>query len=424
MGAIGLNESKRKTCLVISTRKFWPPDSGHKVVLYNYCKKLYEELGYCIIVYSFLESGQDDSGNNRPEFVSEVFYSSRISTLRKCLGIVKGLVNPHIPMQSFAFVDNENLQRIQFLIDKHKPSVVFFDMVRLAPYVAEIKTDAKIVLDLDDLLSLRYKRQLESSEAKANILGKLGESSSLLRQLTNNSLIRKGVLTLESRRVAAAESFFGELSDIVVFVSSKEASLYNSGARKRNAINAPMGVDFDYFSRQVPFERRENTISFFGDLKTAANQDTLYWIVDNILPKLNGVELLVVGDCPESLRLQLKNNKEIIFTGRVDDVRPFIRATTVFVAPIVYGTGIKTKILEAMAIGVPVVTNSVGIEGLNVVDGVHCFVCETPEQQVNAIRKLMEAPLIAKSISENARSYVKENHQWSSCAAAFTAAGL
>jgi glycosyltransferase involved in cell wall biosynthesis len=96
------------------------------------------------------------------------------------------------------------------------------------------------------------------------------------------------------------------------------------------------------------------------------------------------------------------------FEGYVADLGARLREAACFVAPIVSGTGIKTKVLEAMAAGVPVVTTAEGVAGLQVAHGRDCFVCRRPADFAEAFRALAD-PGLAAEISQNARRYVGEN---------------
>ncbi|MCM8808403.1 MAG: glycosyltransferase, partial [Candidatus Omnitrophica bacterium] len=93
----------------------------------------------------------------------------------------------------------------------------------------------------------------------------------------------------------------------------------------------------------------------------------------------------------------------------VEDIRPYFSESKVFVAPLKFGTGIKVKIIEAMALGVPVVTTSVGVQGINVKNGVHLFVEDDPKNFAKYVVELLKNEDLRKRIAENARNYVFEN---------------
>lgn len=413
-----------KTILVVATRRFWPPDSGRKVVLYNYCKCLAEDLGYRVCVYCFLEAGQTEDEDGLPAFISDVRYALPVSGSSKVAGILRSTLGRTRPYQSFAYCDKGNAKALKSYQEKVGAEAVFVDMVRLAPLVEAALPGERVVLDLDDLLSKRYDRQLSYSRDGSNVLGRLGESERGLARLASVSSVRKLILRTESRQVARAEAFYAQKSSAVVLISPKEAHGFALENPQVNVVAAPMGVDFYFFSSGPAPKKRENYAVFVGDMHTAANRDSLIAICEDVLPLIPGAELGVIGSYPQELRDRLRGCSQVRFLGRVDDLRASVKEARAFLAPLSYGTGVKTKLLEAMAMGVPVVTNSIGAEGLDVHDGVECFIRENPSEQAEAVGELFHNQGLAETMSGLAQRYVADNHRWSACTEAFQSIGL
>ena len=107
-----------------------------------------------------------------------------------------------------------------------------------------------------------------------------------------------------------------------------------------------------------------------------------------------------------------ENLPNIIFTGRVEDLRTCVKATEVFVSPIAYGSGIKTKILEAMAMGVPVVTNSIGAEGIDAKNGRDILISDDMEELAGMVRALLDDEKRQREIACNAQNFIKNKYQW------------
>lgn len=154
-------------------------------------------------------------------------------------------------------------------------------------------------------------------------------------------------------------------------------------------------------------------LTFVGNMKVAANIDSLEWIVDNILPKIqHDIRLLVIGACPEYIKEQYEDNEKVVFTGRVDDLTSYVRKGQIFLSPILYGTGIKTKILEAMSMGVPIVTNDVGVEGIDVKNGNEIWVENNPEKIANKVDELLDNYDLALQVAQRAKIVVEEKYEW------------
>ena len=174
-----------------------------------------------------------------------------------------------------------------------------------------------------------------------------------------------------------------------------------------------MGVDYPYYSETIEVEREYGTASFVGNLKTAANVDSVRMIINQVLPLCRKLKKMdFIGECPDYLSKEFENNERVRFTGRVEDLRPYVEATNMFLSPLAYGTGIKTKILEAMAMGMPVVTNSIGAEGIPANNNVQWLVSDDPSKLAEYVDYLIENPDEGERIGKEAREFVKKDFQW------------
>jgi glycosyltransferase involved in cell wall biosynthesis len=162
---------------------------------------------------------------------------------------------------------------------------------------------------------------------------------------------------------------------------------------------------------QFALERRvPNTMLFVGSFRHLPNREALTWFVDQVLPrvveKTPEATLVIVGsDLPPSLS-SLSANPNIRPTGFVDDIRQPLRDCAVFVCPILSGSGIRVKLLEAFAAGIPVVSTTVGAEGLTKQRGLVCELGDTPEEFAAAIVKLFTDRDYARHLADRARQEV------------------
>ena len=145
----------------------------------------------------------------------------------------------------------------------------------------------------------------------------------------------------------------------------------------------------------------------------AANIDSLDWIVNKILPKVkHPVKFMVVGKAPDEIKDKYRNNKQVFFTGRVERLEDYICKSRIFLSPLLYGTGIKTKILEAMSMGIPVITNDVGAEGIEVENGKHLWIENKEEKLAARIDDVLDNPENAESIALNGKKLVEKKYRW------------
>lgn len=167
----------------------------------------------------------------------------------------------------------------------------------------------------------------------------------------------------------------------------------------------------DYMNTQS--DRQEHTLIFTGPFRYRANYEAMQWFLGEayprILPHLPDVRLLITGDHAD---LPLPEERGITLTGMVPDVRPLIAGATVSIAPILTGGGSRLKILEAMALRTPVVATSKGAEGLDVQNGKHLLIADTPESFSKATLDLIQQAELREHLSENAYRLVSYKYNW------------
>lgn len=399
-----------KKLLFITTRLFWPADSGRKVVLYNYCKGLSEQLGFEVHLFSFLESGQT-SGlvDSKPDFISSVKLAKPVSSYEKLANLCAATFDRAVPFQCCLFQSKANRELLSEYVERINPDVVMIDMVRLAPYLDGIAghPSAKVV-NFDDLLSKRYRRQL--GKTGEGVLGKYGGQAGNLLKTVVAGPLKDRVLSIEAARCERAEYRYALAADASLLISPVEAGELADRTGLDSCFCATMGADISGDALQ--FASYAYDFGFVGNLHTAANQDSLKYVVEEVMPLLPGRSLRVIGVCPDEVRDGFSRHEQVSFTGRVDSIADHLGQCKVLLAPFAYGTGIKTKVLEAMGMGVPVVTNSIGLEGISAEVGREILCADDPDGLAHEALRLLENEELRVSVSQNGRGYVMRNHTW------------
>jgi glycosyltransferase involved in cell wall biosynthesis len=278
------------------------------------------------------------------------------------------------------------------------------------------------VLHLNHLDAAQYLEylDLELGETRAfidthNLL------SGLYAQLVGSARdpLTKGFTWLQWTRMCRYEpALLRRAERVLVCSESERAQLEVWGVER--ALVVPNGVDTAFFAPgEGPSESRLGALElvFTGGLDYLPNTDGARWFLERIFPLvLRGrpdARITFVGkDPPDSLRA-LARGGQIVFTGRVDDVRPFVRAAQVFVVPLRSGGGTRLKILEALALGLPLVSTRAGAQGLDLRDGEELLLADEPQAFAQAVLSLANDRERAQRLAASGRARVLERYDWS-----------
>ena len=214
--------------------------------------------------------------------------------------------------------------------------------------------------------------------------------------------------------------------DSVVAVSEEDREMMVRDYALQEVYAIPTGVDIEFFRPTNTAAAQDNSLVFTGSMDWLPNEDAIRYFTEQIMPlvrkQLPGVKLTVVGRNPYPSLVSLsKSDSSIIVTGRVEDVRPYMEQAAAYVVPLRIGGGTRLKIYEAMAMEKPVISTSVGAEGLPVRDGVDLLLADTPEAFAKSVVEVLSDRALAKRLGENAASEVRQRFGWARVAEAFAA---
>jgi len=175
----------------------------------------------------------------------------------------------------------------------------------------------------------------------------------------------------------------------------------------------PNGVDVsNYDIGEV--EPQENTLIYVGALTYNANYDAMQYFLREIFPiiqrQVPDVKVKITGKTQGVDLSGLVLNEQVEFTGYVEDIRPVIKSSSVCIVPLQVGGGTRLKILEAMALGTPVVATSKGAEGLDLQPGRDLLVADAPEDFAREVIRLLRQPELREQLQKNGRKAVEEKY--------------
>lgn len=233
----------------------------------------------------------------------------------------------------------------------------------------------------------------------------------------------KVVTWREYRRMATVERRYIALANQVLAVSENDRSYFATYADPEKITVVPTGVDVKYF-HPIPLEEKPNRMVFTGSMDWLANEDAIFYLHEAILPKIRRelpeAEAWVVGRSPsQKLRDLGSQGAGIKVTGAVEDIRPYVAESPVYVVPMRIGGGTRIKIFEAMAMGKAVVSTTVGAEGLPVTHGKDIILADAPGEFAAEVTRLLNDNVARQSLGSAARKLVEENYSWAAVVRSF-----
>jgi glycosyltransferase involved in cell wall biosynthesis len=212
--------------------------------------------------------------------------------------------------------------------------------------------------------------------------------------------------------------------DRVIAVSRTDALAIEREYGVGPVADVPTGVDVEYFRPAAGAVREPHNLVFTGSMDWLPNEDGITWFVDDVLPliheRLRDVTVTIVGRNPPPRIQQLATqDHRLRVTGSVPDVRPYMESASVFVVPLRVGGGTRLKIYEALAMEHPLVSTTIGAEGLPLEDGKHLLIADDAARFAQAVLSLLEDPARATAMGRTRAAYVRANFGWDAAAEAF-----
>lgn len=282
-------------------------------------------------------------------------------------------------------------RRVRELIARERFDLIFVHCSSVAQYVTGVQGIPKI-LDFGDMDSQKW---LEYARYKPFPLS-------------------AGYL-LEGRKMERAEKRLARQFDMCTATTRAEWETLE-GYRTGVATDwFPNGVDSGYFAPSAePYDA--DTLCFVGRMDYYPNQECMFDFCANVLPRIRArrpqAKLLIVGADPSSAVKKLEDLPGVTVTGSVPDVRPYLRRSALMVAPLNIARGTQNKILEAMAMGVPVVTSRIAAGGVDAVAGEHFAVASTPDEHAQAILRITGDPTERQRLAVAGRERMLLQHAW------------
>ena len=368
----------------------YPPVRGGKIRPFNMIRHLAQRhaVTVCSLARSDIEAAAAEG--IRPHCSRH--YVHRVSEPVQSARMVTRLFTP-TPSSMGYFYSAAMDRCVQDLLAGERFDLVFVHCSSVAQYVSHHDAIPKI-LDFGDMDSQKW---LEYARYKPMPLS-LG-------------------YRLEGLKLQAAERRLARRFDLCTATTRAELATLEDYGTGAACDWFPNGVDSTYFSPSAePYD--PDTIAFVGRMDYYPNQECMLEFCATTLPLLRArrpaIKLAIVGAEPSRAIRALGDLPGVTVTGSVPDVRPFVRRAAVMVAPLNIARGTQNKILESMAMGVPVVTSAVAAGGVDAEPGRHLRVARTPDEYATALLDLLEHPEERARLAEAGRARVLSHHAWPS----------
>ena len=295
--------------------------------------------------------------------------------------------------------------------------------------------------------SLEFRRRLEKEQLRAdvivcdflfpsvNILDRLSRPSVLFQHNVEALIwrrhadVQRNRLTRwyfrsQWRRMKVFERAACQKFDVVVAVSPQDRAMMECEYAAPLVREIPTGVDTEYFCPSRSIEQLPYHLVFSGSMDWLPNDDAMKYFCRDILPRIRArlptVTVTIVGRNPfpgvESLG---REYPFIRVTGRVEDIRPYMEEASVYVIPLRIGGGTRLKVFEAMAMEKPIVSTSIGVEGLPIVDGKDVLIADEPQTFADAVVHLLRNRRLSRQIGLTAATKVRTQFGWKPVAESF-----
>lgn len=375
--------------LYVCHRFPYPPKRGGKIRPFNMIRHLTEQ-GHEVTVASLVRSDEEAEEGRDLEKHCKKYMMERVHDPLRTLSMVRRL--PTMGPSSMGYFHSKKLgERITEEIKNVGFDLIFVHCSSVAQYVEDVGGCAKI-LDFGDMDSQKWLTYGQFKPFPLN-LGYYVEG--LKMQLAEVELAKKfDTCTATTRAERATLDGF------------------NTGVKTGWF---PNGVDAKKFSPSgEPYDK--DTICFVGRMDYYPNQQGMFYFTKDVLPLIQrrrpGTKLLIVGADPSPEIRALENLEGVTVTGSVPEVQPYVTKAALTVAPLAIARGTQNKILESLAMGVPVVSSRLAAGGVDCVDGEHILTANEPEEYATHVVRLLDDEKERDRFARAGRARMLSNHDW------------
>jgi sugar transferase (PEP-CTERM/EpsH1 system associated) len=373
--------------LFLAHRVPYPPDRGDKIRSFHLLKRLARHARVHLVAFADDERDLGHDAALAPWTASRTIVRRRKGRARAAIeAVMRGK-----PVSLTAFADREIAAACEHVMVTRSIDTIFCFSGQMAQYLPP--EEQRIVMDFVDVDSAKFAGYAESARFPV---------SCMMRR--------------EARLLGAFEREIAARADASLFVSAAEAALFRASGGGGRIVAVENGIDtmrFDPEAVFAPVEAPRPLIVFTGQMDYRPNVEAVQWFVEAVLPGIRRSQratFAIVGRNPDAGVAALGRLPGVVVTGEVEDVRGWLAAASVVVAPLKLARGVQNKVLEAMAMARPVVASAAGAEGIDHAGTIR--VAADAQGIADAVVALIADPAGAGALGKAARARAIERYGW------------
>jgi sugar transferase (PEP-CTERM/EpsH1 system associated) len=379
----------RKKLVILLSRFPYPLEKGDKLRAYNQLKELSKHFKITLITTTD-EKIHKESIEEIKRYCSTI-YIIKLSKISILINLFFQFFT-NKPFQTGYFFSSKNKARIESILKEIKPDHIYCQLIRISEYVKNYH-DCPKTIDYMDALS----KGMERRALKA-------------------PFYLKWLFNMEAKRLSDYERKIFDYFENQIMISEQDKN-YILHPNRSNIICIPNGVDKSFF--ETYDIEKDADIVFIGNLSYAPNIEATLFLHEKILPyfilKNPTFKLLISGASPSiSIKKIADINRNIELTGWVDDIKSSYARGKIFVAPMMIGTGMQNKLIEAMAMGIPCVTTTLANNAIQAVHNESILVANSQDEFILEIERLLNDKDLYHKIALAGKKLVQSKYQWES----------
>lgn len=372
--------------LILSNKFPYPLKDGGAIAVFNLMKGL-AKAGNKLVLLTFNTKKHFFNPENFPfdKIPGLEIHSVSADTTPKILPALNNLFFSHKPYIEERFYRKEFEQKLIFLLKKYRFDIVQVESLYLLQYIPVIKANSHAIISY------------RAHNAEHEIWQNLADNK-------KNPVLRF-YLNILSKRIKQTERSIINKYNALIPISEKDYDFFKQNGNNKPYIVCPAGfdaVDFDQYNKSPDTQ----SLYFIGSLEWMPNREAVLWFTENCWDELKRqlpeLKLFIAGrNAPDGFKQQI-SKKDIIFSGEVKDARSFIEDKSIMIVPLLSGSGMRVKIIEAFFMNKAVVSTKLGAEGTKSTHKKNILIAENKEEFIQSIKRLIMDKKFYRNIVENA----------------------